>query len=266
MLTENSFASVKLFHPSGAIVTVPLPTDSSVISANVAQALVHSVNNLIDAGFVVTEADRANADEADICAVVRGQVTNERGQTTDRIYMYSPRLKYKALTVYMNDSADAAKFEHYSGLRIADLPIIEGKAAPEQDDPVYRAKSRPTSFKVLRKKEGGPNDDPKDTPWKLVRYLGSATDRGQPANAPQGAQNAPQATGPVVVANPMADAFKAVAHLYDRMTDEDAKKETFRGDVARLQATGKLNKQSSAQQIIDAIKFDLLPAPSVVGK
>lgn len=119
--------------------------------------------------------DTENSDTMDVHAVVRGEVNND-GRVTSRIWMYAPWGKPDngaQLTVYLNTDEDIAAFEAASGLRIADLPLTKGKAAPAPETDTYERNARKVSMKVQREKEES-KDSPVGYRWKLVRYLSGA--------------------------------------------------------------------------------------------
>lgn len=224
MNADNNYGLVKLIHPNGASVTIPLPVDGSIIGNEVAHALLASVTNLVDAGFMVSEADRVGADEMEVNFVVHGQVNNE-GRITERIWFYAPwgdANNGAQLTHYLNVPEDLAAFEAASELRVADLPLVDGRASPAANTGVFRQNARAVTMKVLRRKEED-KGSPVGYKWALVKYLGSAP-QGSPApSAPTNTQRAqPTQQPPSAPQQPPSDlkpgvdpVWEGVKHLFN---------------------------------------------------
>lgn len=167
----NPYGRVWLFHPSGAKIELPLPSYP--------QEAFSYIDDCLKAGFLTSAPDNTGLDKIDVVYVVRGQKTDDKG-TTDRLYFYAAWAQQSSnMTVYLDTPEQVAKFERVSGLKVASMPIMKGKAAPAPDSRDFEALARPTNFTVTRKKV-----DAKDSPvgyrWELVDYV-AGTPAQQPA-------------------------------------------------------------------------------------
>lgn len=68
--------------------------------------------------------------------VSRRQKKNDDGSITPIIDVYSPNdaIKFKFISVYLNTADDVTAFENASGLKVARLPLVPGKAALDKSD------------------------------------------------------------------------------------------------------------------------------------
>jgi hypothetical protein len=165
------------FHPSGVKVELPLPS-------NPFDAYQY-VDDCIQAGFLASAPNFDGLDKIDVAYVVRGQKSDDKG-TTDRLYFYAAWAQQSSnMTVYLDNADDTARFERASGLKVAELPIIKGKQAPQRESRDFEHYARNVNFTVTRRKV-----DAKDSPvgyrWELVDYVGSAKPSTSPSDAPNG--------------------------------------------------------------------------------
>lgn len=119
----------KLYHRSGALVTIPVtaaPLDYAAMLAN--------VNAMIAAGFAVTAPGlEAGEIKEQVGFIVRGQRDDGR-EITDFLLLYSPDdgKKFSYLKVWLNKDEDVAAFEAASGMKLESIPVYVGQDKPER--------------------------------------------------------------------------------------------------------------------------------------
>lgn len=177
-MSEQPFTAFRLYDKNGLQFTLsfPIPCLSALdFDDQAAQSVNRVIEIALRNGFTIQAPERAEGDKIEISAVVRGQGTNRDGELTDRIWMYAPwgdEDKGSQLTVYMNNSDDVTAFEVASGLKINDLPVCKGKAAPTRESGDFERYHQATSFSIIRTKvdaEGSVTG----YRWKLVQYVDS---------------------------------------------------------------------------------------------
>ncbi len=125
---------VKLYHPAGVLVELPIPGgpfDYQAAFGNVSAALA--------AGFLVAAPGlEAGEQREEIGYVARKSKDNDRGGTTPVLDLYpaNEQAKFAVLSVYLNTPEDVAAFEHASGLKLAALQVYIG------DNKIERGKKR----------------------------------------------------------------------------------------------------------------------------
>lgn len=197
-MSEINSASFPLYNARGIRVhfTVPFNDDGSDINAVIDMLL---ANGYTEGQPGVVEG----GDKTEIRYVVRGQGTNKDGKPTDRIWMYAPwgdDDKGSQLTHYLDTPDDVAAFERASGLRVADMPVCKGNAAPRRESGDFERARREVSFSIIRRKEES-DKSIAGYKWKLVQYVPSTpppTETRYPAilnrdGKPTGAQPQPSA-------------------------------------------------------------------------
>lgn len=123
---------IKLYHPSGAQVSLPVPLLSRLTTQQALDVL-GSVSEYINVGFLVNAPDLENGELIEeVNAVARREAKDE----TPIIDFYSSNMKLlkKFMHVYLNTEQDVAAFEEASGLKLAALPVYDGALAIARDD------------------------------------------------------------------------------------------------------------------------------------
>ena len=123
---------IKLYHPSGAQVTLPVPMLARV-STEQALDLLGSVSEYLNAGFLVNAPGLGDGELAEeVNAVARREAKDE----TPIIDFYSSNTKLlkKFMHVYMNAEQDVTAFEDATGIQVSALPVYEGALAIARDD------------------------------------------------------------------------------------------------------------------------------------
>ena len=175
---------VKLYHPTGALVTVPLSLEGVLTNA-AAGFLFESVNNLISCGFSVNAPGVEAGEFVDeIGWVVRKNQKNERG-VTPRIeaYLSNPDLRKKFIHFYLNTEEEIFAFEAACGLKLSSLPVYVGKDSVERGadadtDKFVARLPKPVKFVWRENPSYDPNeqDISKKKPRRLfVRWMVAAT-------------------------------------------------------------------------------------------
>lgn len=158
---------VKLYHPRGVLVTLPVcgVLDYGAIFKNVAAAF--------DAGFLVTAPGLEEGEEKrEVGWVVRCLVSGRNNGTADMLMLYAATDDWVMpfLNVYLNTDAAREAFEHASGMRLAGLTEYVGEGRLERGNPKFAKliHKAPQPFTVIY----GPN--PK---WKATEADKATTDK-----------------------------------------------------------------------------------------
>jgi hypothetical protein len=123
---------VKLFHPSSALVTIPLRLEKPILVTE-AQALMESVTNLLQAGFSVEAPGLEEGEHVEeIGFVVRRSKANSDGSETPVVDLYPSRGNFRQLGKYLNNEADIQAFETACGVALNILPLYEGDNSVER--------------------------------------------------------------------------------------------------------------------------------------
>lgn len=129
--------SVWLYHPRGVKVQLPVPAgahEGAEFACSPALALA-AVDDYLAAGWL-TDAPGLEAGEhkEEVGYVLRRSKDNQDGSETPIIDLYSSndQLTWKVLSVYLNTDDDVAAFERAAGVRLTDIPLFSGTAAPER--------------------------------------------------------------------------------------------------------------------------------------
>jgi hypothetical protein len=125
---------VKLYHPCGALVTLPVVGQFREKAKGWDYAAAFSaVSDAIGCGFTV-DAPGLEAGEAraEVGAVCRSEKTNNDRSTSQVIDLYtaSAAEEYKFLRLYMDTDTQIAAFEKAARMTLDSLPLYEGEAAP----------------------------------------------------------------------------------------------------------------------------------------
>lgn len=107
----------KLFHKSGALVTIPVtaaPLDYAAMAAN--------VDAMIAAGFAVIPAGLEEGEKKLVCGWVMRTTQNKNGKTTPIIHLYAPDDTWPTVKTYLNQDEDIEAFEAASGVLLRNIP------------------------------------------------------------------------------------------------------------------------------------------------
>ncbi len=133
-LPEPPTGWVKLYHASGALVTLPVTAtvqDYAAFYANVTAA--------VAAGFLVREPGlEAGEMKEEVGFVVRRSKDNDRGGVTPVIDLYpaNERATFAILTIYLNTPEEVQAFERATGAKLDRIPKYIG------DNKIERGKKR----------------------------------------------------------------------------------------------------------------------------
>lgn len=162
---------VKLYHPSGALVTLPVsdpPPDY--------QQLFEAVTQAAEAGFLVTAPGLEEGEQRfDCSAVVARTKQNQDGTETVVLDLYEGDFQYRSLVVYLNDDEAERAFELASGMSLTNLPVypagtpIERGKNARLDSQYVVAPPRP--FGVVCKANPKYNPDEKDITKRKPKRL-----------------------------------------------------------------------------------------------
>jgi hypothetical protein len=128
MSDDFSNGSMKVFHPRGPQVWLPVPFDGDYRKAFAA------VGAALDAGFLAVAPGLEPGEEKEqVGWLVRGSVEQD-GETTPYLLLYSAddNMSYSFLKVYLNKPEDVAAFEFASGMKLDRIPEYEGNDKPER--------------------------------------------------------------------------------------------------------------------------------------
>ena len=183
---------IKLYHPSGAQVSLPLPVLSRLTTQQALDVL-GSVSEYLNVGFLVNAPD---LEDGELIEEVNAVARREAKDETPIIDFYSSNMKLlkKFMHVYLNTEQDVAAFEEASGLKLAALPVYDGALAIARDDNKARKYivSLPRPLKLVWKLSpkweewkaaGGEGNEPHKR--MLVRYeTGLPAVKGEPVPSP----------------------------------------------------------------------------------
>ena len=124
--TENGW--VKLYHPSGALVTLPVTSPAPDYTE-----LLDAVSKAVEAGWLVTapglEEGEQKFEAVAVCLRTKG---NDDGTDTPIVDLYERDFEWKSLSVYLNREEDERAFEAASGLSLSKLTPFPAQAAPQR--------------------------------------------------------------------------------------------------------------------------------------
>lgn len=183
---------IKLYHPSGAQVSLPMPLLARITTQQAMEVL-GSVSEYLNVGFLVNAPD---LEDGELVEEVNAVARREAKDETPIIDFYSSNMKLlkKFMHVYLNTEQDAAAFEEATGLKLAALPVYDGALAIARDDNKARKYivnlPRPIklAWKLSPKWEewkaaGGEGNEPHKR--MLTRYeTGLPAAKGEPAPTP----------------------------------------------------------------------------------
>ena len=140
-------AFVRLFHSSGVQVSIPMPADRKMETAEF-KNIFDSVTASLEAGWLVQAPGFDPGEIKDTVGwVVRSIKENEDKTETNVIALYSATnegFKRPFFKRYLNRESDIHDFEAVSGLKVTDLPVYIGK------DGIERGASRQTDAYVIQ--------------------------------------------------------------------------------------------------------------------
>ncbi|MDD2922166.1 MAG: hypothetical protein PHQ36_07755 [Anaerolineales bacterium] len=210
---DANYSLTKLYHPSGAQLTIPLDLNVE-ISADQAALLIRSVDALLLAGFSV---NAPGLDDGELLEEISAVAKREGSDETVIVDFYSSNTKLvkKFMHAYMNTVEDVDAFEYATGVKIASIPTFEGNIAIERTNKnaAKYVKNLPRPIKLVYKispkweqwkQAGGEGKEPHKK--LLVRY---ETDR-KPALA------ADPATGEIVTEQSAETAPGAIPQQYKK--------------------------------------------------
>lgn len=162
-------AWVKLWHPRGVDVRLPIHVNSSPVPADCWRAVMASVTNALEAGWLIEAPGMEEGEHKEMIGWVARKQTDEGTPVID-LYVDNEQLSFKYLTVYLNRSEDVAAFERASGLKLESIPLYVGaghleRGASKQTDAMITRAPRP--FAVASK--ANPRHDPNETDMKKMK-------------------------------------------------------------------------------------------------
>lgn len=128
---------VWLYHPRGPKVRLPVPAgahEGAEFACSPTLALA-AVDDYLAAGWLLDAPGlEAGEHKEEVGYVLRRSKENQDGSETPIIDLYSSndQLTWKVLSVYLNADEDVAAFERAAGVRLQDIPLFSGTAAPER--------------------------------------------------------------------------------------------------------------------------------------
>lgn len=123
---------IKLYHPSGAQVSLPVPVLSRLTTQQAMDVLA-SVSEYINVGFRVTAP---GLEEGELIEEINAVARREAKDGTPIVDFYSGNMKLlkKFMHVYLNTEQDVAAFEKATGIQVALLQVYDGALAIARDD------------------------------------------------------------------------------------------------------------------------------------
>lgn len=129
-ITNNGWT--KLYHPTGALVTIPLRT-TEPITVDQARIFITSVDNLVTAGF---SPNMPGLEEGELMEEISAVARREGSDQTPIIDFYSSntRLEKKYLHTYLNTPEDIDAFQQATGILLDTLTTYDGQQAIERSN------------------------------------------------------------------------------------------------------------------------------------
>lgn len=130
---------VKLYHPSGVLVTLPVacPVENLGRFTDHYQIAFGCVSAALEAGFLVTMPGIEAGEEIDeIGAAVKREKENRDKSTSFVIDLYANHeaVNHPVLTIYLDSAEEEAAFERATGLKLASMPLYEGTSKIKRGD------------------------------------------------------------------------------------------------------------------------------------
>jgi hypothetical protein len=123
---------VKVYHPSGLQVTLPVPADGKTVSAETAAAMLASVNNFLGAGWLVNLPGLEEGETKEtVTHLVRRAKANDDGSETPLLDIYAGG-NFRVVSVYLNDDDAVHEFVQAFGIALNALPVFDGTAPIER--------------------------------------------------------------------------------------------------------------------------------------
>lgn len=191
---ESICGWVRLFHPAGVLVTLPVPIGTP-ISAAQAKDMLLSVSGLLAAGWQVSQQSLDEGETLErVTHLVRRVKFNEDTSETPLLDVYTGG-NFRQVSVYLNTPEDRSAFEEISGLELDGLPLFEGDAPierqrnPNRDRSYVVAVNRLAVVWKMNPRYEGPED--KKHPKRLFVRWQAAAPAGEEPTATE-AQPKPQ--------------------------------------------------------------------------
>lgn len=123
---------VKLFTPTGAQVTLAVPMDGSVLPFETAAAALKSIENLLEAGWLVEAPGLEEGEQKqEVVSVSRRE--SKDGVPIVAFYLAHPKTVKKFLHKYLDTEKDVRDFEAATGLRLDSIPCWPGERDIDKD-------------------------------------------------------------------------------------------------------------------------------------
>lgn len=237
MENNNICGWVKLFHPGGVQVTLPVPV-THVVDQETAGIMLASVSAYLQAGWLANMPGLEEGETKEkITHLVRREKTNDDGSKTPLIDVYCGG-NFRTLGVYLNTQDDIAEFEKCFGplakfpVYDGDVPIERGKKPDRDKLYVISVSGVNVVWKLNPKYEG--EEDKKNPKRLFVRWEngGASSVPHTPVVSAAPAQSAPVAAPPAPVAAPPAPVTAPTAPVRaylngERVNGNEAEQKAF---------------------------------------
>jgi hypothetical protein len=220
---EENYALTRLYHPTGAQVSIPLSL-AAELTIEQGSMLLRSLDNLLAAGwFVNLPGIEQGENVAEIGFVARREKYNQNdGTTTPIVDLYENKAPerggaFKLLHRYLNTPDDISEFEAATGIKLASIPLYNGDNAIERGkgkDNLVVTLPRPAKL-VWKQNPQWEGDNDKKHPKRIfIRWFDARLAAGATANSPAAdpvTGEIPGAPEPeyLVGSKPLADAILA---------------------------------------------------------
>jgi hypothetical protein len=125
-MTEQNYALVSLYHPTGAKVSIPLSL-AETITKGQASFLVESVDQLVAAGFTVNLPGLMDGENFEqIGFAVRREKVNDDGTVTPVMDVYPVNGNFRLIGMYLNSLENIKAFETATGLCVEKMLLWDG--------------------------------------------------------------------------------------------------------------------------------------------
>jgi len=131
METSTATGWVKLYHPAGTQVTLPIPLDTP-ITAVVAKFALDSVSALLEAGFLVEAPGLDDGEQKQEVVSVARRASKDATPIV-AFYLAHPKTLKKFLHAYLNTPEEVQAFETATGLKLEAIPLWPGERDIDKD-------------------------------------------------------------------------------------------------------------------------------------
>ena len=131
--TSETTGWVKLYHPCGSQVTLPVPVNTQLTADQIAALARIMVDAYLNSGFQVNAPGLEEGEQKKEVAFVSRRAGRDETPIV-AFYIDHPKVFKKSLHVYLNKAEDVEAFEAATGLKLMDIPLWDGERDIDRDN------------------------------------------------------------------------------------------------------------------------------------